>query len=39
MAYVLADDVTLACSYQWRIPINIDEVAAIQIGNMQIDIP
>ena len=37
--YVLADDVTLACSYQWRIPINIDEVAAIQIGNMQIDIP
>lgn len=37
--YVLADDVTLACSYQWRIPINIDEVAAIQIGNTQIDIP
>lgn len=36
--YVLADDVTLACSYQWRIPINIDEVAAIQIGNTQIDI-
>lgn len=37
--YVLDDNVTLACSYQWRIPINIDEVAAIQIGNMRIDIP
>ncbi len=37
--YVLDDNVTLACSYQWRIPIDIDEVAAIQIGNMRIDIP
>lgn len=37
--YVLTDNVTLACSYQWRIPIDIDEVAAIQIGNTRIDIP
>lgn len=36
--YPLSDG-TLNCSYQWEIPINIDEVAEIKIGNTQIDIP
>jgi len=29
----------LACSYHWRIPVNLDEVAAVQIGQTQIPIP
>lgn len=37
--YPLADGTTLNCSYQWQVPINVDEVSAIQLGNVQIDIP
>lgn len=29
----------LSCSYHWKIPINLDEVTAIQIGQTQIKIP
>lgn len=36
--YPLADG-TLNCSYQWQLPINVDDISAIQIGNTQIELP
>ena len=35
----LEDNTTLNCSYQWYVPINLDEVTAIQIGSTQITVP
>lgn len=35
----LANGNILNCSHQWQVPINLDEVVAIQIGETQIDVP
>lgn len=35
----LEDGKTLSCSYQWRIPVNLEDVSFIQIGETQISIP
>lgn len=37
--YPLSDGTTLNCSYQWQIPIDLDEVSLIQIGSAQISMP
>lgn len=34
----MEDGTTLNCSYQWRIPINLDEVKAVRIGRTEIPI-
>lgn len=34
----MADGKTLNCSYQWRIPINLDEVEAVRIGDVEIPV-
>ena len=34
---LMQDDTTVNCSYQWQIPVNLDEVKAVRIGN--VDIP
>lgn len=36
---LLEDGKTLNCSYQWRIPVNLEDVSFIQIGETQIFIP
>lgn len=36
---LLEDGKTLNCSYQWPVPINLNEVAAIQIGSTEIAVP
>ena len=34
----LGDGTTLNCSYQWMIPVNLDEVQAIRIGSVEIPV-
>ena len=34
----MEDGTTLNCSYQWRVPINLDEVKAVRIGNTEITV-
>ena len=34
----MGDGTTLNCSYQWRVPINLDEVKALRIGNTEIPV-
>ena len=33
------DNKNMRFSYQWLVPVDLDEVAAVQIGNFQISIP
>lgn len=33
------DNKNMRFSYQWLVPVNLDEVAAVQIGNIQISVP
>lgn len=35
----MADGTTLNCSYHWEIPVNLDEVSAIKVGETKIPVP
>lgn len=35
----LEDGHTLNCSHQWQVPVNLDEVSAIRIGETEINVP
>lgn len=35
----MADGTTLNCSYHWMIPVNLDEVAAVKVGETKIPVP
>ena len=34
----MEDGITLNCSYHWTVPINLEEVAAVRIGNVEIPV-
>lgn len=36
---VMADGKTLNCSYQWMVPVDLEEVAFIRIGDSQLPVP
>ena len=39
MGSLSQDGADLCCVYQWTVPVDLDQVAAIQIGDTQIDVP
>ena len=39
MGSLSEDGADLCCVYQWTVPVDLDQVAAIQIGDTQIDVP